>query len=90
MEYPISPEAIDRKKGQGSCIAALKSRRAPMEVQENGTEVKNNCCCKLEIIQCAKAWIQDLKAARDEMNFISVKNAILLDNLVMAGGFSEF
>ena len=89
MEAPISLEAIDKKKGEESCIPALQNRRVSMEEQESAGEAINKYCHKWEIFQDTKAWIKDLKAAREEMHFISVKNAILLDNLVMAGGFSE-
>jgi hypothetical protein len=33
----------------------------------------------------ATTWVRELEAVRDDLHMISVKNAILLDSLAMAG-----
>jgi len=37
------------------------------------------------LMRDASKWILDLETLRDEMHIVSVKNAILLDSLAMAG-----
>jgi hypothetical protein len=89
MEDLWANDTLDMKKDEEVRAPSFKRRRVSMEEKENTGEAMNNCCHKWAIFQDSKKWIKDLKAAREEMHFISVKNAILLDNLVMAGGFSE-
>mmetsp|Transcript_24912 Transcript_24912/g.58033 ORF Transcript_24912/g.58033 Transcript_24912/m.58033 type:complete len:133 (-) Transcript_24912:392-790(-) len=40
---------------------------------------------KEEMIKQASAWIKELETIRDDLQMVSVKNAILLDSLAMAG-----
>ena len=37
------------------------------------------------VVNEAKKWISELETMRDEMYLLSVKNAVLLDSLAMAG-----
>ena len=55
---------------------------------ENQRDVEGATNC-VDIVDEVKTWISEIETVRDKMHLLSVKNAVLLDSLAMAGNCAE-
>lgn len=78
---PKDVALLEVEKSGGSPIGSFSVQKLTLENQPD-VEGATNC---VDIVDEAKTWISEIETIRDEMHLLSVKNAVLLDSLAMAG-----